>query len=92
MNDAVYQEGVKSWYEGVGFVLNPFNLTYEEEKYNAWSRGWWSIQDQTEQSDRKELRAELDKELALDEAERERKEKKKTKNGRAELAGQNTLF
>ena len=28
MNDAVYQEGVKSWYEGVGFVLNPFNFTY----------------------------------------------------------------
>jgi len=92
MIESIFKEGAKAWNDGTGFVFNPFNISDDEENYLSWSSGWWSIQNQMEMVDRKILEDEYQKELALDASKKEMIEKKKSKMGRAELAGQDTLF
>jgi hypothetical protein len=88
----IVDEGKRAWYNGDGFIANPYHIWYQEEEYTSWSHGWWAIQYEMEEKDREVLRAELEAEARAEEAEWIVKDKKKTKRGRAELAGQSTLF
>ena len=84
--------GKKAWYDGEGFVKNPYHVCYQEDMYDAWSRGGWSVHNEMEAKDRAVLQEELEKEALAQAKLLAIKEKKKTKKGRAELAGQSTLF
>jgi len=92
MRASIFKDGEKAWYDGKGFIHNPFNVCYDEENFQSWSNGWWSVQDEMLARDRKILDAEYQEQIEKEAAEKESKEKSKTKKGRAELAGQNTLF
>jgi hypothetical protein len=98
MHDQAYREGKQAWYDGVGWLMNPYQIHREEEedKSLSWSQGWREISKKFEEADRIALQKEIEAEYAAEEAARkakeEIKEKKKTKKGRAELAGQDTLF
>lgn len=84
--------GKRAWYDGVGFLDNPYHVWYQEEQFVAWNRGWFAVNREMEEKDRKILHEELEREAEIELAAQIEKEKKKTKKGRAELAGQTTLF
>jgi len=92
MRVSLFKDGERAWYDGKGFIANPFNICDNEEEFNSWSMGWWSVQDKIEEASRAKAQAEYEAEVAKELLENEIKEKKKTKKGRAELAGQFTLF
>ena len=92
MIDSVFKEGSKAWYDGKGFIENPFNIWYDEEKFTAWNQGWWLVQNEMYSKEKEVLDREYQLQLQMEREEKERVEKSKTKKGRAELAGQYTLF
>ena len=88
----IIEEGKRAWYDGCGFISNPYHVWHQEEEYMSWSKGWWCVQDEMEAKDRKQLQEEFEREAILEAKAQEIKEKKKTKKGRAELGGQATMF
>ena len=88
----IIEEGKRAWYDGMGFISNPYHVWHQEEQYLSWSKGWWSVNDESAAKDRELCNKEHEEMLKREEEERIIKEKKKTKKGRAELAGQITMF
>jgi len=88
----IFQSGVDAWYAKENFTSNPYHIWYDEDKFQAWSDGWWHMQDEMYKDEHQKYLIELAKEERDLEHQRELKAKSKTAKGRAELAGQSTLF
>ena len=92
MNLDIFKNGEDAWYNGKGFIHNPYNICEEEDNFISWSDGWWSVQNRAEMKDKDQSQREYEIEMEKELKEKEIKRKSKTKRSRAELAGQSTLF
>jgi len=89
---SIYNDGRQAWYDGKGFIHNPFNICSDASNFQDWSKGWWEVQDQMCAADSKKILEEMSLEDEQYKRELVEKEKAKTKQGRLELAGQSVLF
>jgi hypothetical protein len=88
----IIEEGKRAWNSGMGFINNPYHVWDQKEQYLSWSKGWWELNDESAAIDREVLAQEHEDMVRKEEEAKELKEKQKTKKGRAELAGQTTMF
>ena len=93
-----YKEGQRSYWSDkiIGHLDCPYSYPKEPEKYLAWVNGHRDESKKEMEKDREELNREVQREYEKQRKANEEKERikrmKKTKKGRAELAGQTTLF
>ncbi len=92
MKTVAYHEGRQAWYKGVGWVQNPYNVTNHTQKYYEWHSGWSESESVEEEMSYKVYTQERTEEIIAEKKQYELREHQKTKAGRAELAGQSTLF
>jgi len=92
MNMSAYKEGEQAYYESVGFIANPYPIAIEEDRFKSWSRGWWDVHNRLDSADQEQIKAQIAKEVEQERLEIQMKKKQKSKKGRAELAGQATMF
>lgn len=98
-----YRFGKQAYEQGKSFLDNPFHCWYNKKEYSDWAKGWWDKNNYYERLTSEELQKEqrIEEERFFQEQETKRQEEaakkaeekyKKSKKGKAEAAGQSTLF
>lgn len=98
-----YIYGQQAFEEGKSFLDNPYHSWNNPLEYFSWAKGWWDKNHYYERLSSEETQKEkkIEDEKFFQEQEKKRQEEtakkeeakyKKSKKGRAEAAGQGTLF
>jgi hypothetical protein len=94
-----YQYGQQAFEQGSSFLDNPYIIAQEPNKFFAWSKGWWdknkhyeNINKEIFLKEEEEINKEIHEQERVKEVKKQEEKYKKSKKGRAEEAGQGTLF